>query len=198
MAGRAIDLTLKAMGVDISKMMLNTRKDTYRSAMIDAGGGTITRDMMLRQVGSMAAAGQNADVIRAYIAKNIDNIKGMNSSEGGKGATKEFRETAIRGLMEGFDQVLNREAARVISTTLTDQTPLDKDRVEKAYRVNEEIAKNTAFANQLLQKVEKSREYVDQKRAILREAYEDEERLRRQSTDNANRAWQGMGGFMPR
>jgi len=198
MAGRAIDHTLKAMGVDISKMMMNTRKDTYRSAMLDAGGGTITRDQMLRQVGSMAAAGQNADVIRAYIAKNIDNIEGMNSSEGGKGATKEFRENAIRGIMEGFGGVLNREAARVISTTLTDQTDLDKARVEKAYRVSEEIAKNTAFQNQLLQKVEKSREYVDQKRAILREAYEDEERLRRQSTDNANRAWQGMGGMMPR
>lgn len=199
MAGRAIDLTLKAMGYDISKMMMNTRKDTYRSAMIDAGGGTITRDQMIQKVAAMAVSNQSADVIRAYILKNIENVQGMNlAMKGDKGSTSEFRESTVRGIMEGLGQVLNREAARVISTTLTDQTPLDKARVERAYRVNEEIAKNGAFTNELLQKVEKSRQYVDEKRDIISEGHQDEERLRRQSIENANQAWQGMGGMMPR
>lgn len=203
MAGRAIDTTLKAMGLDISKLLYNTRKDTFRTAMTDIGAGSITRDMMLRQVGAMAAAGQNADVIRAYISRNINRIKGMNTAEDGKGSTKEFRENAIKGIMEGFGGVLNREAARVISTTLTDQTDLDKSRVAAAYRVSEEIAKNTALQNQLILQVDKRRALDDKTRQETREAYETEERLRRQGAENSYRAgatsaWGGMGGMMPR
>ena len=201
MAGRVIDTTLKAMGMDISKLLYNSRKDNFRTGMIDAGAGTITRDQMIQRVAAMAASNQSADVIRAYVLKNIDNIKGMNDSIGGRGSTKEFRESAVRGIMEGLGQVLNREAARVISTTLTDQTDRDKSRVERAYRTNEEIAKNSAFTNVLLQKVEKNRAFVDEKRAMLEEARDTEDRLRRQSAaaqrTGAAGAYGGMGGMMP-
>lgn len=193
-AGFLIDKGLKKMGYDLSELARNTRKDTFREMMLSTNRGSMNRDELLRQVSAMAGSGASAEAIQNYVLKNINKLRGMHiaDAEGRDTRSAEWRQKIVAGILEDVGGEITRQRSRLGYTTLTARTLEDKERDERMIKLFKDVAMNTAFTNQIQQKVASRSEVMEDFRKRERDEYETEERLRRQQADDLH---QGRWGY---
>lgn len=177
--GRMIDRGLKKMGYDLSLLVLNTSKDSFRAQQLAYSSNGQTRSEILSRVKDMAASGASTEEIQKYILRSASFAKGLH----GEALTKERREKILMSILQDAGREITRQRVRVGYTSLTEQSASDKAHDAQMIELFKAVAMNTQLANDLLKKAESKHEIIEGAKRRDREDYEAEQRLRRQSND---------------
>lgn len=173
-AGLAIDKGLKAMGVDLSKILVTTQKSTFRTAA-DAAG-YITRNELLRGVSTMVQEGKSASNIKDYLLKNADRIKGIH----GESITTAKRMEILDKIIADTRGIASRQKNSITQNAMGVTYPGDTKKLDELSVILKEIAGNTSFANEIRQRVEQKNAEIEADRKAMYKKEAEAKRIRNQ------------------